>query len=45
MKIELTKDEQALLVQTVETSTYTGALARLVADLLDRLKEVEELEE
>ena len=38
MKIELTKDEQELLIQTVEASTYAGRLARIVADLLDKLK-------
>lgn len=38
MKIELTDTELALLIQTVETSTYAGKLAHLVADLLGKLK-------
>ena len=39
---KLTSDEKQLLIMTVEESTYAGKLARLVADLLDKLKEEKE---
>ena len=42
MRIELTDVELALLVQTMETSTYAGKFARIVADLLDKLREAAE---
>ena len=38
MKIELTDIELALLVETVETSTYAGKFSRIVADLLEKLR-------
>ncbi len=38
MKIEVTDVELTLLVETVETSTYPGKFARLVADLLEKLQ-------
>ena len=41
MMKELTDDEKQLIIQTIETSTYAGSLCRLVADLLDKLKEKE----
>ena len=45
MKLELTDDEQKLLIMTIEESTFAGRLARIVADLLDKLKETEGLKE
>lgn len=44
MKIKLTDDERKLLIQTVETSTYTGKLAYLVVSILSKLA-VEEFAE
>ena len=38
MKIDLTDTELALLVQTVESSTYAGKLSQLVAAVLDKLR-------
>ena len=38
MKIELTELEVKLLIETVESSTYAGRFARLVSDLLDKLR-------
>lgn len=37
-EIEFTDEERQLLIQTVETSTYAGILAALVADVLSKLK-------
>ncbi len=37
---QLTSQEKRLLIETVETSTYAGKLAHLVAGVLDKLKEV-----
>jgi hypothetical protein len=39
---QLTAQEKRLLIETVETSTYAGRLAHLVAGILDKLKEVKE---
>jgi len=38
IQIELTDEEQSLLVQTVEQSTYAGKLAHTVASVLDKLR-------
>ena len=44
MKIDLTDNEQKLLIVTVEQTDYAGKLAHIVAGVLDKLrgKELEE---
>ena len=42
MKIDLTDIEVKLLIETIETSTYAGKFARLVSDLLDKLRPAKE---
>lgn len=45
IQIDLTDEEQNLLVQTVEESSYSGRLAHLVASVLDKLRKPKEPKE